>query len=66
MRIFISNSAADQPNQTDDGTNFEPNDDNDPSWTLRVEGRLLDVRLVVDPIDSTAHFLSLFLSVYSP
>lgn len=48
MRIFISNTAADQPLQEEeeeiDGQVYEINSENDPSWTLKVEGRLLDVR----------------------
>lgn len=44
MRIFISNTAADQTSQLEEANNFDLNDDNAPSWTLRVEGRLLDVR----------------------
>ncbi|CAO3670156.1 unnamed protein product [Rhizopus stolonifer] len=46
MRIFISNTAADQPLQEEeeeiDGQVYEINSENDPSWTLKVEGRLLD------------------------
>ncbi|OBZ86105.1 SWI/SNF-related matrix-associated actin-dependent regulator of chromatin subfamily D member 1 [Choanephora cucurbitarum] len=63
MRIFISNSAADQPNQTDDGTNFELNDDNDPSWTLRVEGRLLDPLIPTKKAQPIQKFTSFFKSI---
>lgn len=45
MRIFISNTAADQTSQMDEANNFDLNDDNAPSWTLKVEGRLLDVSI---------------------
>lgn len=48
MRIFISNTAADQLHQEEeeeevDGQVFEINSENEPSWTLKIEGRLLDV-----------------------
>jgi chromatin remodeling complex protein RSC6 len=45
MRVFISNTAADQTSQMDEANNFDLNDDNAPSWTLKVEGRLLDVSI---------------------
>lgn len=44
MRIFISNTAADQTSQLDEANNFDLNNENAPSWTLKIEGRLLDVR----------------------
>lgn len=51
MRIFISNSAADQPHEEEqeeeeeeEGHMFEINSENEPSWTLKIEGRLLDVK----------------------
>lgn len=43
MRIFVSNTAADQTSQLDDTNNFDLNNENAPSWTLKIEGRLLDV-----------------------
>jgi SWI/SNF-related matrix-associated actin-dependent regulator of chromatin subfamily D len=47
LRIFVSNTAADQPSQQssndmdDDGLDLSSG--SAPSWTLRLEGRLLDV-----------------------
>lgn len=43
MRIFLSNTAADQTSQLDEANNFDLNNENAPSWTLKIEGRLLDV-----------------------
>lgn len=43
MRIFVSNTAADQTSQIDEPNSFDLNNENAPSWTLKVEGRLLDV-----------------------
>lgn len=45
LRIFVSNTAADQASRP--GDNFEINDENAPSWTLKVEGRLLDVSSLI-------------------
>lgn len=50
LRIFVSNTAADQPGQLEEATSFELNDDNAPSWTLRIEGRLLDVSSWINAI----------------
>lgn len=43
LRIFVSNTAADQNSEIDELNNFEVNTENAPSWTLKIEGRLLDV-----------------------
>lgn len=43
LRIFVSNTAADQNTEIDELNNFEVNTENAPSWTLKIEGRLLDV-----------------------
>lgn len=43
LRIFVSNTAADQNSELDEINNFEVNNENAPSWTLKIEGRLLDV-----------------------
>ena len=42
LRVFISNLAANQDN-VDNVMGYDPS--NPPSWTLKIEGRLLDVRL---------------------
>lgn len=47
LRIFVSNTAADQPMQQQqndmDEDAIDLNGGSAPSWTLRIEGRLLDV-----------------------
>jgi SWI/SNF-related matrix-associated actin-dependent regulator of chromatin subfamily D len=51
LRIFVSNLASDQPAQLGDQDMQDIDDANNlkaPSWTLRVEGRLLDVSYFMD------------------
>ena len=48
LRIFVSNTSSDQQatqqqNNNEDENNFDFNNGNPPSWTLKIEGRLLDV-----------------------
>lgn len=42
LRVFVSNIAENQPWQTEEGNT-------EPSWTLRIEGRLLNDQEVQDP-----------------
>lgn len=45
LRVFISNTATEQPWQVApslDATSFDFNTDTEPSWNLRIEGRLVD------------------------
>ncbi|KAI8639262.1 hypothetical protein BD408DRAFT_435288 [Parasitella parasitica] len=63
LRIFVSNTAADQPEQLDEPTNFESNDDNAPSWTLRIEGRLLDPLIPTKKAQPVQKFTSFFKSI---
>ena len=60
LRIFVSNTAADQPMQQqqndmdDDGIDLSSG--SAPSWTLRIEGRLLDVSFwLLAPIPSAIY-----------
>ncbi|KAI9469002.1 MAG: hypothetical protein EXX96DRAFT_492611 [Benjaminiella poitrasii] len=63
LRIFLSNTAADQPGQLEEGNNFETNDDNAPSWTLRLEGRLLDPLIPTKKAQPVQKFTSFFKSI---
>lgn len=48
LRVFISNLASDQPSQLQsdaDEDNVDLGTGGAPSWTLRIEGRLLDVSI---------------------
>lgn len=51
LRIFISNTASDQTryqqNQEDDNQ-YDLSNGNAPAWTLKIEGRLLDVCVLKD------------------
>ncbi|GAA5809991.1 hypothetical protein MFLAVUS_003406 [Mucor flavus] len=42
LRLFISNTVADQPSDTDDVNNFDLHTGSVSSWTLRIEGKLLN------------------------
>ncbi|KAL0143418.1 hypothetical protein V8B55DRAFT_1477373 [Mucor lusitanicus] len=42
LRLFISNTASDQSSTMEDENAFDLNNGNVPSWTLKIEGRLLD------------------------
>ena len=44
LRLFISNTTSDQSSTMEDENAFDLNNGNVPSWTLKIEGRLLDVR----------------------
>ncbi|CAO0798761.1 unnamed protein product [Mucor circinelloides] len=63
LRIFVSNTAADQPGQLEEATSFELNDDNAPSWTLRIEGRLLDPLIPTKKAQPVQKFTSFFKSI---
>ncbi|KAI9245743.1 hypothetical protein BY458DRAFT_528491 [Sporodiniella umbellata] len=68
MRIFISNTAADQVTEEEeeeeaDGPVYEFNSENDPSWTLRVEGRLLDPIIPTKKAQPVQKFTSFFKSI---
>ncbi|KAI8095129.1 uncharacterized protein B0P05DRAFT_524830, partial [Gilbertella persicaria] len=63
LRIFVSNTAADQPSQSEDANNFESNDDNAPSWTLKIEGRLLDPLIPTKKAQPIQKFTSFFKSI---
>lgn len=63
LRIFMSNTAADQPGQIDEGNNFELNDLNAPSWTLKIEGRLLDPLIPTKKAQPVQKFTSFFKSI---
>ncbi|KAL4215220.1 Yip1-domain-containing protein [Rhizopus microsporus] len=68
MRIFISNTAADQLHQEEeeeevDGQVFEINSENEPSWTLKIEGRLLDPLIPTKKAQPVQKFTSFFKSI---
>ncbi|KAI8987861.1 hypothetical protein BDF20DRAFT_292780 [Mycotypha africana] len=64
LRIFVSNTAADQSNlQADEANPFESNEDNSPSWILRVEGRLLDPLIPTKKAQPVQKFSSFFKSI---
>ncbi|KAF1804832.1 hypothetical protein FB192DRAFT_1274326 [Mucor lusitanicus] len=63
LRIFVSNTAADQPGQLEEATSFELNDDNAPSWTLRIEGRLLDPLIPTKKAQPVQKFTSFFKTI---
>lgn len=46
LRLFISNTTSDQSSTIEDENVFDLNNGNVPSWTLKIEGRLLDVRSI--------------------
>ncbi|GAA5804108.1 hypothetical protein HPULCUR_009594 [Helicostylum pulchrum] len=63
LRIFVSNTAADQTSQLHDSNNFEINNENAPSWTLKIEGRLLDPLIPTKKAQPIQKFTSFFKSI---
>ncbi|KAI8374667.1 SWI/SNF and RSC complex subunit Ssr3 [Radiomyces spectabilis] len=66
LRIFISNTAADQSEsgqQADEENAFEFNSGNAPSWTLKVEGRLLDPPIPTKKAQPVQKFTSFFRTI---
>ncbi|KAG2173269.1 hypothetical protein INT43_004643 [Umbelopsis isabellina] len=67
LRIFVSNTAADQPSQQssndmdDDGLDLSSG--SAPSWTLRLEGRLLDPPIPTKKAQPVQKFTSFFRSI---
>ena len=61
LRIFIYNTSENQPWQRDANQQDVPSEVHpDPSWTLRIEGRLLNDKTLLT--DSKRHKMSWFLS----
>lgn len=52
LRLFISNTTSDQSSTIEDENAFDLNNGTVPSWTLKIEGRLLDVRSVYKKFDN--------------
>ncbi|ORZ02526.1 SWI/SNF and RSC complex subunit Ssr3 [Syncephalastrum racemosum] len=64
LRIFVSNTAADQTAQNGDDENaFDLNSGNAPSWTLKIEGRLLDPPIPTKKAQPVQKFTSFFRSI---
>ncbi|KAI8994456.1 hypothetical protein BDB01DRAFT_846506, partial [Pilobolus umbonatus] len=63
LRIFISNTAADQLSHVEEGNNYDLNTGNAPSWTLRIEGRLLDPLIPTKKAQPIQKFTSFFKSI---
>lgn len=63
LRIFVSNTAADQNTEIDELNNFEVNTENAPSWTLKIEGRLLDPLIPTKKAQPIQKFTSFFKSI---
>ncbi|KAG2234565.1 hypothetical protein INT48_000468 [Thamnidium elegans] len=63
LRIFVSNTAADQVSQLHDRNSFEMNNENAPSWTLKIEGRLLDPLIPTKKAQPIQKFTSFFKSI---
>ncbi|KAG2197166.1 hypothetical protein INT47_009473 [Mucor saturninus] len=63
LRIFVSNTAADQTSQIDEPNSFDLNNENAPSWTLKVEGRLLDPLIPTKKAQPIQKFTSFFKSI---
>ncbi|KAI8582513.1 hypothetical protein K450DRAFT_227510 [Umbelopsis ramanniana AG] len=67
LRIFVSNTASDQPMQQqqndmdDDGIDLSSG--SAPSWTLRIEGRLLDPPIPTKKAQPVQKFTSFFRSI---
>lgn len=62
LRIFVSNTAADQPMQQQqndmDEDAIDLSSGSAPSWTLRIEGRLLDVSTYIATVPSPRPMLT--------
>jgi len=67
LRIFVSNTAADQPMQQQqndmDEDAIDLNGGSAPSWTLRIEGRLLDPPIPTKKAQPVQKFTSFFRSI---
>ncbi|KAI8879823.1 SWI/SNF and RSC complex subunit Ssr3 [Backusella circina FSU 941] len=63
LRIFLSNTAADQTHGMDEDNNFELNTENPPSWTFKVQGRLLDPLIPTKKAQPVQKLTSFFKSI---
>ncbi|KAI8143117.1 hypothetical protein BJV82DRAFT_611421 [Fennellomyces sp. T-0311] len=65
LRIFVSNTSSDQisAQQNADDENFDFNSGNPPSWTLKIEGRLLDPPIPTKKAQPVQKFTSFFRSI---
>ncbi|KAI9012498.1 SWI/SNF and RSC complex subunit Ssr3 [Phycomyces nitens] len=66
LRIFLSNTSADQVSShqnPEDETTFDLNSGNAPSWTLKIEGRLLDPPVPTKKAQPIQKFTSFFRSI---
>ncbi|KAF7721459.1 SWI/SNF complex component snf12 [Apophysomyces ossiformis] len=66
LRIFISNASADQltsQQNVDEESAFDLNSGNAPSWTLKIEGRLLDPPVPTKKAQPVQKFTSFFRSI---
>ncbi|CAO3594867.1 unnamed protein product [Absidia cylindrospora] len=64
LRLFISNTLADQVNSgAEEENSFGLNKGNPPSWTLKIEGRLLDPAVPTKKAQPIQKFTSFFRSI---
>ncbi|KAI7871021.1 SWI/SNF and RSC complex subunit Ssr3 [Spinellus fusiger] len=66
LRIFLSNTSADQAisqQNAEDENAFDLNSGNAPSWTLKIEGRLLDPPVPTKKAQPVQKFTSFFRSI---
>ncbi|KAI9494431.1 hypothetical protein BDB00DRAFT_819141 [Zychaea mexicana] len=65
LRIFVSNTSSDQAptQQNTEDENYDFNSGNPPSWTLKIEGRLLDPPIPTKKAQPVQKFTSFFRSI---
>ncbi|KAI9310692.1 SWI/SNF and RSC complex subunit Ssr3 [Dichotomocladium elegans] len=66
LRIFVSNTASDQAHQqqnTEDDMNYDMDNGNAASWTLKIEGRLLDPPIPTKKAQPVQKFTSFFRTI---
>jgi SWI/SNF-related matrix-associated actin-dependent regulator of chromatin subfamily D len=59
----LSNTAADQTHGLDEDSHFDLNNDNPPSWTFKVQGRLLDPLIPTKKAQPVQKLTSFFKSI---
>ncbi|KAG2213649.1 hypothetical protein INT46_000824 [Mucor plumbeus] len=63
LRLFISNTTSDQSSTIEDENAFDLNNGTVPSWTLKIEGRLLDPAVPSKKAQPVQKLTSFFRSV---
>lgn len=61
LRVFVSNTSSNQQQGMNDDGTFDMNSGNAPSWTLKIDGKLLDkppTKLVTDSHPSSVLLVS--------